>query len=141
MSNSIQNRILSKAFLQELQFQTSKSGGPGGQHVNKVETKVQLSFDVSNSALLSDQEKRVILEKLKNYITNNGQLQLQSQEKRSQLQNREIVIKKFEVIIKKALSPVKKRVATKPGKGAIERRLKSKKSQSEKKANRKFRDL
>lgn len=140
MSNSIQNRLLSKAFMQELQFQTSKSGGPGGQHVNKVETKVQLSFDVVNSNLLSDQEKKVILDKLKSYITNDGLLQLQSQEKRSQLQNREIVIRKFELYLKKAFSPVKRRVATKPGKGAIERRLKAKKSQSEKKANRKWKE-
>jgi ribosome-associated protein len=134
--NSIKKRILNGVFISEFQFQTSKSGGPGGQNVNKVETKVLLNFDVSASNNLSEEEKNILFAKLKNKITEAGVLQITAQEKRSQIQNKEITIKKFEDLLCKALEPKKVRKATKPGKGAIERRLKSKKSNAEKKANR-----
>ncbi len=133
---SLRNRIENGDFLPELQFQTSRSGGAGGQHVNKVETKVQISFDLNASKVLSDEEKEILLNKLKSKITEDGVLQVQAQEKRSQLQNKEIAIKKFYDLIKRGLEKKKVRKATKPGKGAIEKRLKSKKSQAEKKANR-----
>ncbi|MBN3518937.1 aminoacyl-tRNA hydrolase [Algoriphagus lutimaris] len=133
---SLRERIEKGYFLSEMNFQTSRSGGAGGQHINKVETKVQLSFDLENSMFLTEEEKSLIREKLKNKITDDGFLQIQAQEKRSQLQNKEIVIRKFYKLIQKSLEKKKVRKATKPGKGAIEKRLKSKKSQGEKKANR-----
>lgn len=133
---NIRNRIENGDFLPELTFQTSRSSGPGGQNVNKVETKVQLSFDLKASQLLSEEEKEVLFKKLKNKITEEGILQVQSQEKRSQLQNKELAINKFNELIQKGLEKKKARKPTNPGKGAIEKRLKAKKSQAEKKANR-----
>lgn len=133
---SLRERIENGGFLSEMNFQTSRSSGPGGQHINKVETKVQLSFDLKASKLLTEVEKELLLKKLKSKITEDGVLQVQAQEKRSQLQNKEIAIQKFYKLIQKGLEKKKVRKATKPGKGAIEKRLKSKKSQAEKKANR-----
>lgn len=138
--NSLENRISDGVFLPELQFQTSRSSGPGGQNVNKVETKVQLRFDVNNSLFLNEEEKLTLLQKAKNKIDLEGNLNLSCQEKRSQIQNKELVIRKFYDLLRTAFYKKKIRKATKPGKGAIESRLKSKKVQSEKKANRSWKE-
>lgn len=118
----------------EFQFRTSRSGGAGGQHVNKVETKVEVRFDIKNSQLLSDDLKTKLAERLADKLSGEGILSVISQASRSQLKNKELAVKKIIKILRKALYEPKKRKPTKPGKGAIEERLKLKKSQSQKKA-------
>ncbi len=122
----------------ELAFVFSRSGGPGGQHVNKVNTKVELRFDVHASSLLDDELKKLILENLKNHINKEGVLIVVSQESRSQMKNKEKAIEKFYEIINKALQPKKIRKATKITKEAKEKRLKEKKELAEKKERRRL---
>ena len=134
---NIQNRD----FQDEFSFQASRSGGAGGQNVNKVSTKVELRFNITNSALLSDEEKVIISVKLVNKINNLGELILVCQTERSQLKNKEKVIDKFYILISKALTPRKRRLKTKPTKASIEKRLESKRVQAKLKTNRKDVDL
>jgi ribosome-associated protein len=123
-------------FLPELQFQTARSSGPGGQNVNKVESKVELRFRPAASALLSEEQKQRLLEKLASRLTSEGDLIVTSQEDRSQSRNRELALQKFYELLTKALHRPKARKATKPSAGAVRKRLESKKKNSEKKANR-----
>ncbi len=122
----------------EVNYKTSRSGGAGGQNVNKVSTKVDLFFNVNDSEVFSEEQKQIILEKLANRINNDGILHLQGDEARSQLKNKELVFKRLVDLISKALIPIKKRKATKPSKSAIKKRLEGKKKQSVKKQNRNF---
>lgn len=109
--------------LAEIQFITSRSGGPGGQNVNKVNSKVELRFDVRNSSLLSDEQKETLLIKLSGKISLEGVLSVVSQRERSQLANKEDAISKFYSLISKALRPVKPRKRTKPTRSSVEKRL------------------
>ncbi len=120
----------------ELTFQTARSGGKGGQNVNKVETMVEAYFNIAASLLLSEAQKALLQEKLANKITSEGLLLVKSQTERSQLGNKYESIKKMNRLINQALTVRKKRVATKPGKAAKEKRIQLKKRLSEKKQNR-----
>jgi len=122
----------------EVKYRTSRSSGAGGQNVNKVSTKVELIFHVSNSNILSNRQKTLILEKLKNRINSEGFLLLQCEETRSQLNNKLIAFDRFIELITEVTRPVKKRRPSKPSKGAIKKRLNEKKKHSEKKVSRRF---
>ncbi len=124
----------------EIVFRTSRSGGPGGQNVNKVESKVELLFDVRNSPSLSDDQKSRILSRLKNRIDTSGILHLTSQASRSQWENRQNILSEFARLLSSALRPPKKRIATRPTKAAREERLKKKRIASEKKKMRRTRN-
>lgn len=130
----IHNLIIS--LLPELTFTTSRSGGPGGQHVNKVSTKVELRFNILKSEVLTDELKILLIQKLKSKITSAGDLIITSQATRSQLKNKEKTIEKFSQILEKALTPPKTRKPTKPTKAAKEKRIESKRKLSVKKENR-----
>jgi ribosome-associated protein len=120
----------------ELEFSFSKSSGPGGQNVNKVETKVELRFNIGKSKLLNFEQKNKLLDKLSNKITTDTEILIVIQEKRSQLKNKEISKKKFYSMLEKAFAVVKERKATKPSKAAVEERIKAKKISAERKSTR-----
>lgn len=121
----------------ELVFKAVRSSGPGGQHVNKTATKIELSFSIVASEAFTDTEKERIHEKLKSRISQDGILTLQCGETRSQHRNKAIVIERLVSLLKDALKVAKPRKKTKPSKSAIERRLRTKKGNALKKANRK----
>lgn len=125
----------------ELGFKAVRSSGAGGQNVNKVSSKVVLSFDLMHSNALSDEEKLLLGQNLESRLTNDKILILNCDEDRSQLKNKEIVIKRFLQIIKQNLIVPKERKATKIPKSVIKKRIQNKRNLSEKKQNRRKPDF
>jgi len=133
--------IQNRNFLAEFTFLSSRSSGPGGQNVNKVNSKVELRFNIDKSDQLSENEKEIILKKLKNRINSEGELLIAVQTDRSQLKNKELAIELFYNLITKALTPRKPRKSTTPTRASVAKRLETKKQDSEKKMLRKKPDL
>ncbi|MBN1927087.1 MAG: aminoacyl-tRNA hydrolase [Prolixibacteraceae bacterium] len=129
MTGSLKDRDFSP----ELTFSASRSSGPGGQNVNKVNTRVELRFSIVNSEILSDEEKELLQSRLKNKINILGELVITAQNNRSQLKNKQEAIDKFYAMLEKALTPRKKRKPTKPTQASVEKRLTEKRIKSEKK--------
>lgn len=126
-----------QAILNELTFKAIKSSGAGGQHVNKTASKVELSFDLQHSNVLSEIQKELLKTRLKTRLTKSYLLIMQCGESRSQLRNKTIVIERFLELLKVNLLEDKQRIPTKIPKAVIKKRLSNKRKTSEKKANRK----
>ncbi|HEY9559390.1 MAG TPA: alternative ribosome rescue aminoacyl-tRNA hydrolase ArfB [Anseongella sp.] len=126
-----------EAITREVYFKTSRSSGKGGQHVNKVSTRADAFLDIQNANCFTDEEKQLLFEKLAARISQAGILQVGSQEERSQFLNKERALEKLLDLLERSLKPVKPRKATKPGRGAVEKRLREKSVRSSKKENRK----
>lgn len=120
----------------QLTFKTSRSGGKGGQNVNKVSSKVELNFDFQSCPFFTEDEKKRLKEKLHNRMTADGAVQVVSEAERSQLLNKQRTAEKLMILLKNALKVQKQRKATKPKKSAVEQRLKQKHLQALKKMNR-----
>ncbi len=128
-----ENRILHEVILR-----ATRSSGKGGQNVNKVSSKVEVRFPLHTSTALTDAQKTIIFNKLKNRINLDGEIVLSSQDDRSQLQNKRIVIAKLFDLLNKALKPIKKRIPVKPSLAKVRKRLNEKKEQAVKKENRSY---
>jgi len=127
--------------LRSVIFKTSRSGGKGGQNVNKVSSKVELIFDLETAVYLNEEEKTLLKSRLENRLDTEGLLHIVSQEDRSQLLNKEKTVAKLIDLLKRSLIVQKKRKPTKIPKGVIEKRLKNKASTAEKKRNRRVSDF
>lgn len=129
--------FIKEQLLAEVQFSASRSGGPGGQNMNKVNTKIELRFPVQESAVLDEMQKQLIVSKLKNRINNEGELLVTSSAERSQWRNREKATQKFFELIEMALTKPRKRKKTRPTAASRLKRLENKKQLGQKKQLRK----
>ena len=125
--------------MRELRFAFTRSSGPGGQHVNKAATQVELTFDLTGSPSLTADQKHRVLAALRGYVSKDGVLRLTCQTTRSQAQNREEVAARFQTLLREALSPRKRRQRTRPTRASKERRLRAKKHRSRIKGMRRYR--
>lgn len=114
----------------ELEVRVARGSGPGGQGVNTTDSKVELRFDVVNSGVLSDKQRRAIRKHLSNRVTKDGVLLVQAGERRSQHRNREDARRRLRDLLREALKPRKRRIATRPSRAADERRLQQKKQRA-----------
>jgi ribosome-associated protein len=126
-------KLTSAILMPELQFSASRSSGPGGQNVNKVNSRITIRVDIPNSTILTDDEKLTLLAKLSSQLTEAGVLMVHAQEKRSQLQNKEAALHKLDVLLARAFVKKKTRKPTKPSKSSVQQRINKKRKQSEKK--------
>jgi ribosome-associated protein len=117
----------------ELRFRFSRSSGPGGQHVQKTSTRVELLFDVANSPSLTDAQRSRVLDRLSGYVDSAGVLHLFSQSARSQLRNRQEAVDRFQALIRHALKRRRRRKPTRPSAASRERRLQKKRERSQRK--------
>jgi ribosome-associated protein len=129
--------LTSEQLKPELEFSATRSSGAGGQHVNKVSSKIVLRWNMRDSKIASAEQKELLLQKLKSYLTLDGTFILTGQEHRSQLQNKDSVIEKLDQLLERAFKKVKVRRPGKPSKAAIKKRLEGKRIHSEKKQSRK----
>jgi ribosome-associated protein len=129
--------MMQKNFDSEFEFIFSRSSGAGGQHVNKTSTKVELRFNINTSKILNLSEKEIIFEKMPMKISNEGYIQIVSQETRSQFKNKQICIEKFYELIEEAFRKEKKRIKTKRTLNSILKRLDFKKQRKDIKERRK----
>ena len=120
----------------ELRFRFSRSSGPGGQHVQKSSTRVELLFDVTSSPSLTDEQRARVVERLSGYVDSAGVLHLAAQSERSQWRNREEVVDRFQALMRKALRPRKRRRRTRPTAASVEKRLRKKRQRAETKQRR-----
>lgn len=127
------SRLTSETLRNELIFSYSRSSGPGGQHVNKVNSRVSLRWDVANSGRLTEQQRELLLRKCRHYMNQDGVLLLTAQEERSQLQNKAKVLDKLDNLLSKTFTKARIRKPTRPTKASKAKRLESKKRLSEKK--------
>lgn len=125
-----------EAVVKELKFQTVRSGGKGGQHVNKVSSKVELYFSINDSQCFTEEEKERLRIKLANRMSQDGVLKLSCEEDRSQLRNKEKVVEKLRIVLEDALKVAKKRKKTRPSLASVEKRIEKKVKHSMKKRNR-----
>ena len=125
----------------EVQFKTSRSSGPGGQHVNKTSSRVSVFFDLPNSQGLSEEEKEQLQDKLASNLSKEGVLALHCESSRSQHKNKELVLQKLQSLLKKGLQKEKKRIATKHTKASVYKRLEEKKKRASKKESRRKPDF
>ena len=130
-----------ESLLNELTFKATRSSGAGGQHVNKVSSKIELIFNLEESLVFNEEQKERLQNKLQNRLTKEGVLMLQCDESRSQHKNKELAIKRFLKLIESSLIIPKKRIPTKIPRAVIKKRLKSKRNLSDKKAYRKKPDI
>lgn len=130
-----------RALILELTFKAIRGSGAGGQHVNKVSSKIELTFDINESLVFNEEQKTRLLSKLKTKFTNEGVLIMQCDKTRSQHKNKDLITKRFFEILEKALIIPKKRIPTKTPKSAVKKRLLKKQNLSEIKVNRQKPDL